>query len=130
MSTATWTFDPLRCLAPSSPARAPLSGVDCRVRLSRIAVVGSGAADPEAQQDAQVVGHHPPLHAGADNEARPVEDLPQVMPALRDVLVHQRQGGGHERPLLVGNVTGVRFAGEGVGIHPAMLAHPQVHNRL
>jgi hypothetical protein len=35
-----WTFDPLRRLAPSYPAREPDSGVDCSVRLSRQTAVG------------------------------------------------------------------------------------------
>lgn len=40
VSTAAWTFDPLRRLAPSYPARAPDSGVDWMVRLSTIIAVG------------------------------------------------------------------------------------------
>ena len=40
VSTATCTLDPSFLLAPSGPARPPPSGVDCRVRPSRIAAVG------------------------------------------------------------------------------------------
>jgi hypothetical protein len=40
VSTAACTFEPLRRLAPSYPTRAPDSGVDCSVRLSRIIAVG------------------------------------------------------------------------------------------
>jgi hypothetical protein len=38
--TAAYTFDPLRRLAPSYPARLLDSGVDCSVRLSRIIAFG------------------------------------------------------------------------------------------
>lgn len=40
VSTAEWTFDPLRFFAPSKPARPPLSGVDWTVRESTIIAVG------------------------------------------------------------------------------------------
>jgi hypothetical protein len=78
----------------------------------------------------QVVGHHPPLHAGADDEAQPVEDLAQAMLPLGGSLVHQRQIGDDESPLVVGHVAGVRFAGRDTGFHPPMIPHPQVHDRL
>jgi len=51
VSSATWTCDPFLRLAPSCPARSPLSGVDRRVRLSRIATLGS-AARPAASRSA------------------------------------------------------------------------------
>ena len=36
-----WSFEPLRFLCPSKPARPPLSGVDWSVRLSKITALGA-----------------------------------------------------------------------------------------
>jgi hypothetical protein len=40
VSTAMCTLLPFRRLAPSWPARSPLSGLDCSARLSKMAAVG------------------------------------------------------------------------------------------
>ena len=58
----------------------------------------------------QVVGHVAPRRAGAYDPPQPVEDLAQIVVALRGVLSDEREVWGHERPLFIRNVTGVWFS--------------------
>ena len=53
MSTARWTLEPRLRLCPSQPARAPLSGVERRVRLSSTAAVGCSARPAAARSTAR-----------------------------------------------------------------------------
>ena len=60
-----------------------------------------------------------------------MEDLlARIQPALRRVFGHQGQVGSNERPFVVAHVARVRFTGGGCAVHPLILPHPQVHNRL
>ena len=63
MSTAACTFDPLRFLAPSKPARPPLSGVDWSVRLSRMVALGAAflpaASRSTARRSCAMASKHP-----------------------------------------------------------------------
>ena len=49
-----------------------------------------------------------------DYPAQAVEDLAQVVFALRGVFAHQRQVGLDEQPFFVGDITGVGSAGQAV----------------
>ena len=121
MSTAAWAFDPSLRLAPSGPARPPLSGVDCIVRLSKIDGRRLGpAAVGEAEDGAEVVddrleatGGEPapgllidrrpgrevrrqvaPGGAAADEPPRRVEDVAEVMGPLWPASSGSRQRYG------------------------------------
>jgi hypothetical protein len=56
------------------------------------------------------VGHVSPRRAGAYDPPQPVEDLAQIVLALRGVLSDEREVWGHEVPLFVRNVAGVWFS--------------------
>ena len=74
----------------------------------------------------QVVGHGPPRDAVAHHVAKPAEQLPQGVPPLPGAFGQQTEARGDKRPLLVGHVGGVRFAGD----HARKLALPSVHDSL
>ncbi len=107
------------------------------MRLSETAAVGSGARplEPGAAERPEIVDHrfedpgveppwgllvdgrprreavwhHAPGRASAYDPAQGVEDLAQLVGALRGVLSNERQVGGEEGPLLVRNVGRVRL---------------------
>jgi hypothetical protein len=56
------------------------------------------------------VGHVSPRRAGAYDPPQPVEDLAQIVLALRGVLSDEREVRSDEVPLFVRNVTGVWFS--------------------
>ena len=70
----------------------------------------------------QVVRHGPPRDARADHVAQPVQKLTQGVLPLRRVLAHQREVGCGERPLLVGDVGGIRLARRRGGRHARPLS--------
>ena len=128
-------------LAPSEPARGPLSGLDCRVRLSRMTAEGctplpSATASanhrrwPRAlQHSASVgpVGTRLPTVAGRSassatgprphEPAQPIEDFTQTMRPLGRVCGHEREIGGHKGPFVITGVAGV-----GIAFHTSSLA--------
>ena len=68
----------------------------------------------------QVVGHVAPLGACPHDPPKPVENLAQLVAALRGILADERQVGGDEGPLFVGNVAWVWFS----VLHTNMLPLP------
>ena len=152
MSTAMWTFEPLRRLAPSYPALAPLSGVEISVVLSKMAAEGCAAPADSPEEDAEVVGHRledarfdpalgllvdggpgrevagevAPRSTGADHPSEPVEDGAEVVLALGGLGSEQGEIGGDEGPFLVGDVGGVARG----HARSLLRARPEVHNTL
>jgi hypothetical protein len=74
----------------------------------------------------KVVGQHPPRRTGPHDPLQRVEDLAQVVGTLGDILADERQVGGDEGPLLVGDVGRV---GLSVLRHALMLA-PRPHKSM
>jgi hypothetical protein len=68
----------------------------------------------------KIVWHIAPGRAGSDYPPEPIEDLPQLMVALRGVFSNEGQIRGEEGPLFVGNVAWVRFSVR----HAKMLPFP------
>ena len=62
--------------------------------------------------------------AGAHDPAQGIEDLAQVMAALRGIVGHQGQIGGDKGPFLVSHIGRVRFAGENLSFHPPSVPSP------
>ena len=73
------------------------------------------------------MGQEPPARTGTRHPAQGVEDLAQIIVALRGIKAHQRQIGEDEVPFIVGDIGGVGFA---FGIHPPSVLPSQVHNSL
>src|SRR5215204_6389439 len=74
----------------------------------------------------EVVREHPPGGSGAHDPPQGVEDLTQIVGALRGVLADQCQVRGHESPFLVAHVSRIRLPVR----HVRMLTLPTVHNTL
>ena len=148
VSTAACTFDPLRRLAPSYPARAPDSGVElqraavedhrgglgvapCKLAQQRAQIFDDDleAASPNPalrllinhRPRRQIVRHDAPLVARANNIAKPVEYRPQGVLALRRVFPAQHQIRNHKRPLLIAYIARI--------ISLPLLPHPAMLNR-
>lgn len=75
----------------------------------------------------QVIEQHPPRRTRAQHIAQSVRDVAQGVVPLRCRFVCQRQGGRDKRPLLIGNITRIRFSRHIVMIHAQNL---NVHNRF
>jgi hypothetical protein len=88
VSTAMGTLLPRLRLAPSYPALPSLSGVERRVRLSRMAGGGLAFAAGEVVQKHAQVMHHGLEHAGSE----PALGLPVDDPQGGKSLGVQRQG--------------------------------------
>ena len=128
-------FGPFSRLGPPQPARC-LTGVDCNVRLSKIAAVGSSCRPSRSRRmrrrsrviasftpaaihllrlliddrpGRDVVGHHPPGLTASYDVTHAVEDLAQVMLPLRGILAQQRQVRRDEVQLLVRDITRIRL---------------------
>ena len=76
----------------------------------------------------QVVGQQPPPRARADDPTEAVENLPQVVVALRGIQAHEREVGGNQCPFFGADITRIRFADR----HALMLFihRRKVHNTL
>jgi hypothetical protein len=59
----------------------------------------------------QVVGHVSPWGAGAQHPPQPIEDLSEIVLALKRVFAYQRQIRSHKASLFFRNVTWVRLSG-------------------
>ncbi len=107
----------------------------------------------EAQQDAQIVGdglqgvraepalgllidgrprrevvwHQSPARSGTGHPAQGIEDVAQVMIALRGIEAHQDEIGGDELPFVIADIGGVGLASD---IHSPSIRRSQVHNTL
>src|SRR5215217_764636 len=67
----------------------------------------------------EVVWHHAPRGSGSHYPAQGIEDLAQVVDALRGVFAEQREVGGDERPLFVAHVGRVRLSVRHGGMLPS-----------
>jgi hypothetical protein len=131
-------------LPPSHPARGLLSGVECRVRLSKIAaedcpvsfcqprhgqVLYHGLKHVGAQPTPhlvidgfprwQVIRHHAPWRTRSRDPAHAIEDFAQRMVPLRSVLGHEGHVGGDQGPCFIIDTIGVGFA-----FHPSRVSSP------
>jgi hypothetical protein len=142
VSTARWTVLPVRCVAPSEPARCPCSGLACptwlRVPLvcqphDHVHIVHDGltdaCSDPALRvlrhrcPRRQMLWHHAPVCTGSHEPTPSIEHLAHGMVPLRSLLRHHRQVWGDTRPYLIAFITG-----RGVSFHT--LLFPKVQNRL
>src|SRR3954447_11370796 len=138
VSTAMCSLEPFLRLAPSYPARSPLSrcgaeraavqdggtglGVStCGQAEDHAQVVGQGLEHTSGQPTLrllvdcrpgrQVIGHGPPRNAVPDDVAQAIEQLAERIPALTGILTQQDQVWRDERPFFIGDVRGVRLPG-------------------
>ncbi len=77
----------------------------------------------------QIGGHPAPGRTRLDDGAQAVEHLTQGVSPLTRLFGQERQVRRYERPFLIGDVGGIRFACRG---HPARtaMASSQIHNSL
>jgi hypothetical protein len=127
----------LRLLYPSSPTRAPLSQLNCKVRPSKRAALSCGsrlcACRNISRRSCTIAGKQPASsqrricwwtapptatdHAAAgawrgsrsQSPTQPIEELAQVVLALRSLFVHQCQVRNGKAPFIARYITGVRF---------------------
>ena len=78
----------------------------------------------------QIVGQHPPGRSRAHQPTQGVEDLTQIVLALRRLRVHQGQVGRSEAPFFIADVCRVRLAGHLQTLSLAPRSRSKVHNTL
>ncbi len=67
---------------------------------------------------------HPPRCPSTHDPTQRIEDLLQVMPALRCLLLQQRQVWRHELPFVIADIGRVRLAGNNFTFHPPSVPSP------
>ena len=78
----------------------------------------------------QIMRQQSPQCTSAHKPAQRVEHLPQIMPTLRHICIHQRQVRRHEMTFFFADVARVGFAAHGFSFSVPSNSGREVHNTL